>query len=201
MFSNCQSNIFCFETSPPLPKKKKEIYKDSLLVGLSSVRPSPRNCFSATEWNLLWILRVQQWKLNSLWLPWVTSMRIHPCSAELDPKQTLWQPLPLTKYDLNTAPLWLVDHHSPTWAPVPEHFWVMETLLTFCSVVRLKVNLSLNLLCTLLWVSYVTCLPMFFFCKSWYNPLPLMGRLSISLQEWQFVFSSAADKSLVFLLW
>lgn len=107
---------------PPPPEKKKEICKDSLLVGLSSVRPSPRNCFSATEWNLLWILRVQQWKLNSLWLPWVTSMRIHPCSAELDPKQTLWQPLPLTKYDLNTAPLWLVDHHSPTWAPVPEHF-------------------------------------------------------------------------------
>lgn len=84
---------------------------------LSSALSTLCNCFSASEWNL-------SWKLNSLGLAWVPSLRIHPSSAELfqvgvlDPKQTLWQPPPNSKYShyslvwtycINTTPWWLLD--------------------------------------------------------------------------------------------
>lgn len=135
MFNNCHCNIFFFLITTTTKKHKYVFW------WLSSALPSLRNCFSASEWNLSWILSVQQWKLNSLWLAWVPSLRIHPCSAELfqvgvqDPKQTLWQPPPNSKYRHYSllwtsyqmgpeySPIMTSNYYIPTWAPEPEHFW------------------------------------------------------------------------------
>lgn len=87
--SNCHSNIFfVWKTNPS--KYAYVVFGDwavcvPLLTGIF---------FTVAEWNLPWILSLQQW--NCLWLVWVLSLRIHPCSV-LYLKQTLWQPSPNRK--------------------------------------------------------------------------------------------------------